>query len=66
MRIVRTVVLSVAMVAVWACTPAAPLKEYTYTTWGFAVSFRGPPTVTDTPAAADGSTVHTLTVSPAA
>lgn len=62
MRIVRTVVLSVAMVAVWACTPAAPLKEYTYPTWGFAVSFRGPPTVTDTPAAADGSTVHTLTV----
>jgi hypothetical protein len=62
MRIVRTLALTVAMAAVSACTPAPPLKEYAYPAWGFAVSFRAPPTVTDTPAAADGSTAHTLTV----
>jgi len=62
MRIVRTTVLTVAMAAVWACAPAPPLKEYVYPNWDFAVSFRGTPKVTDTPAAADGSTVHTLLV----
>jgi hypothetical protein len=62
MRIFRTMVLTVAMAAVWACTPAPPLKEYAYPSWGFAVSFRGPPKVSDEPAASDGSTVHTLLV----
>ena len=62
MRIFRTVVLTVAMSAAWACTPVPPLKEYAYPSWGFAVSFRGPPKVTDSPAASDGSTVHTLLV----
>jgi hypothetical protein len=62
MRIFRTVVLTVAMSAAWACTPVPPLKEYAYPSWGFAVSFRGPPKVTDSPAASDGSTVHTLMV----
>ncbi len=59
---IRTAVLTVAMAAAWACTPAPPLKEYAYPAWGFAVSLRGPPKVTDMPAAADGSTVHTLLV----
>ncbi|HEY3887140.1 MAG TPA: hypothetical protein VGL73_01105 [Caulobacteraceae bacterium] len=61
MRIVRIVVLTVAMAA-WACTPVPPFKAYAYPSWGFAVSFRGAPTVTDTPAAPDGSTAHTLLV----
>ena len=62
MRIFRTVVLTVAMSAAWACTPVPPLKEYAYPSWGFAVSFRGDPKVTDSPAAPDGTTVHTLLV----
>jgi hypothetical protein len=62
MRMIRTVALTVAMAAAWGCTPAPPLKEYVYPAWNFAVSFRGAPTVTDSPAAADGSTVHTLLV----
>jgi hypothetical protein len=44
-------------VALAACSPP-PLKEYTYPAWGFAASFRSPPTGTDTPAAADGSQLH--------
>jgi hypothetical protein len=62
MRMIRTVVLTVAMASAWACTPAPSLKEYAYPAWNFAVSFRGPPKVTDTPGASDGGTVHTLLV----
>src|SRR5476651_1777432 len=62
MRIFRTVVLTVALSVAWACTPAPPLKEYAYPSWGFAVSLRAVPKVTDTPAASDGSTIHTLLV----
>src|SRR5271154_5544629 len=49
--------VGLAAVALTACSPP-PLKEYAYPTWGFAASFRSPPTETDTPAAADGSQPH--------
>ena len=62
MRIVRTVVLTLAMSAVWACRPVPPLKEYAYPSWGFAVSFRGAPKETDYPASSDGTKAHTFLV----
>jgi hypothetical protein len=62
MRIVQAFLLTAALAAAWGCAPAPAPKEYAYPTWGFAVSFRGPPKETDSPAAADGSTVHTLLV----
>jgi hypothetical protein len=49
--------LGLAVLALTACSPP-PLKEYSYPAWGFAASFRSPPTETDTPAAADGSQPH--------
>jgi hypothetical protein len=56
-------VLAVGLSALCACKAAAPpLKEVSYPAWGFAVSFHGTPKATDSPAAADGSTVHTLLV----
>src|ERR1700722_14959861 len=62
MRIVRIVVLTLAMSAAWACRPVPPLKEYAYPSWGFAVSFRGAPKETDYPASADGTKAHTFLV----
>ena len=37
--------------ALAACKPAPPLKEYAYPAWGFAARFWAPPQVTETPAA---------------
>jgi len=62
MPIVRMVMLTALLSAAWGCAPAPAPKEYAYPSWGFAVSFRGPPKETDSPAAADGTTVHTLLV----
>ena len=52
-------ILAVGLVA---CAPVPDMKEYAYPAWGFAISFRGDPKVTDTPAAADGSNRHALLV----
>ena len=59
MRIITAAALAFLLLGLTACTK--PLKEYSYPAWGFAVSFREPPMVTDTPAAADG-TAHTFQV----
>ena len=59
MRIITATALAFLLLGLTACTK--PLKEYSYPTWGFAVSFREPPMVTDTPAAKDG-TAHTFQV----
>jgi hypothetical protein len=59
MRIIPTIVLAAALSALAACS-VPPLKEYVYPAWGFAISFRAPPTVTDTPASPDGATPHRL------
>jgi hypothetical protein len=58
MRAVTTLLFAVSLAALCACAQPPPFKEYSYPAWGFAVSFRGPPKETDTPAAADGSTNH--------
>ena len=55
-----------ATAVVWACAAPPPFKEYAYPAWGFAVSFRTPPKVTDYPASPDGATAHTLLVESAA
>jgi hypothetical protein len=62
MRIVQTLILTLAVLMVFACTPPPPLKEYVYPNWDFAVSFRGPPKETDYPASPDGTKAHTLLV----
>jgi hypothetical protein len=62
MRVVRSLVLTLAMLAVSACSSPPPLKEYAYPSWGFAVSFRGPPKETDHPASSDGAEAHTFLV----
>jgi hypothetical protein len=62
MRIIRTTVLAIALAATCACKPIPPLKEYAYPAWGFAVSFRGAPKQTDSPASPDGAARHTLLV----
>jgi hypothetical protein len=55
--------LGAALVALAACSPPpAPLKEYTYPAWGFAVSFPAAPKVTDVPASADGAQPHHLQI----
>jgi hypothetical protein len=43
--------IALAFVALCACKPAPPMKEYAYPAWGFAASFWAPPQVTETPAA---------------
>lgn len=53
MRIIPAVVVAAALAALAACS-VPPLKEYAYPAWGFAISFRAPPTVVDTPASASG------------
>jgi hypothetical protein len=62
MGAIRTLVLTLAVLAASACASPPPFKEYTYPAWGFAVSFRGPPKETDYPASADGSKAHTFLV----
>ena len=59
MRIIPAIVLAAALVALSACS-VPPLKPYAYPAWGFAVSFRAPPTVVETPASADGATPHSI------
>jgi hypothetical protein len=50
------------LLALSACAEPPPMKEYSYPAWGFAVSFRDAPKVTDIPATADGSGRHGLLV----
>lgn len=52
---------AVALGVVAACS-VPPQKEYAYPAWGFAASFRSPPTQSETPASADGSAGRTITV----
>jgi hypothetical protein len=59
MRIIPAVVLAGALAALAACS-VPPLKEYAYPAWGFAISFRAPPTVTDIPASPDGARPHKM------
>ena len=62
MRVVRSLVLTLAVLAACACTSPPPLKEYAYPGWGFAVSFRGPPKESDYPVSSDGAKAHTFLV----
>jgi hypothetical protein len=57
----RIVWIFAASLALAGCA-VPPLKEYAYPAWGFAVSFRNPPVVTDTPGSADGTAAHTFLV----
>ena len=63
MRIVSSAVLAAILLAMAACSPPpAPLKEYTYPAWGFAVSLPAEPKVIDIPASADGAHPHRLQI----
>jgi hypothetical protein len=42
-----------------SCAPA-PMRDYAYPVWGFSASYPAPPKLTDTPAAADGSSARTF------
>jgi hypothetical protein len=53
--------IAAAALALASCAPK-PLKEYSYPAWGFAVSYRAPPTVSDTPASAKDGTPRTFHV----
>lgn len=56
------IVMCACVAALVACQTPPPAKEYVYPAWGFAVSFRVPPKVTDIPASADGSSPHSFLV----
>ncbi len=60
MRIITAATLAVSLLGLTAC--AKPWKESTYPTWGFAASFRVPPTVKDTPPSAKEGTPHMFQV----
>ena len=62
MRVVRSLVLVLGVLAASACTTPPPFKEYAYPNWGFAVSFRGPPREVDYPVSPDGAKAHTFLV----
>jgi hypothetical protein len=62
MRVLIRLLFVAGLVALSDCTPPPALKEYAYPAWAFAASFRAPPTQTDTPAAADGTTAHTFLI----
>jgi hypothetical protein len=59
MRLAAIALSLAAGLSVSACS-VPPAREYAYPTWNFAVSFRGAPKVTDTPASASGP--HALVV----
>jgi hypothetical protein len=60
MRTLTAVGAGLAAFSLASCAP--PPKEYDYPAWGFAASFEAPPKVIDTPASADASRPHTLSV----
>jgi hypothetical protein len=60
MRPVSGLALGVAMLALAACS--RPTTRHDYPAWGFAAAFPTPPKLTETPASADGATVHSLLV----
>jgi hypothetical protein len=62
MRAAAKLLFAAALGTLVACAPPPALKAYAYPAWGFAVSFRGPPQVTDSPASADGTKAHALLV----
>ena len=49
MRVITLAGLTIALLALTACS-VPPLKTYAYPAWGFSVSLRSAPTVTNTPA----------------
>jgi hypothetical protein len=51
-----------ALLALAGCRAPPPFAEYSYPAWGFAVSFREPPKVTDYAPSADGKRRHTFLV----
>jgi hypothetical protein len=51
-----------ALIALASCGAPPPFVDYSYPAWGFAVSFRGRPNVTEYPASADGKSRHALLV----
>jgi hypothetical protein len=53
MRIMTAAALTLSLFALAACSKPQ-WKEYDYPSWGFGVSFQGQPTVTETPASANG------------
>ncbi len=53
MRLVAIALATLSALALSACSVPAS-KEYAYAAWNFAVSFRSPPKVTDTPASPSG------------
>jgi hypothetical protein len=53
MRAITAAALAAAMFALAGCS-VLPLKPFAYPAWGFAVSFRAPPTETPIPAHAAG------------
>jgi len=61
-RNIAAMTSAVALLALPACKPVPPLKEYVYPAWNFAVSFRAPPRETDIPASADGKSNHGFVV----
>ena len=61
MRLERLIIIG-GLLALSACAQPPALKEYAYPAWGFAVSFREAPKATDSPASADGTSAHTLTI----
>jgi hypothetical protein len=46
----KSITLVLAALALAACKPAPPFKEYAYPAWGFVARFWAPPQVTETPA----------------
>jgi hypothetical protein len=59
MRVRSGLVAGFTALGLASCT-ATPLKDYGYPIWGFRASYPAPPKITDTPAAADGSSAHTF------
>jgi hypothetical protein len=58
--VVAVIAAGLAALSLASCSP--PPKEYDYPAWGFSASFPGPPKLTETAAAADGSAGHSLLV----
>jgi len=53
MRVLKAAVLTVSLLGLAACSsPPAQWKAYSYPAWGFKVSFKTPPTTTETPSSA--------------
>lgn len=60
MRLIPAAAVVACALLLTSC--AKPWKPYSYPAWGFAVSYRDPPTVTDTPASPKDGTPRTFRV----